>query len=112
MGSVEQRVSGLGPPLDPATLHGGWQLMRAAWDRAARHPNATVLSPHAPRVLLVRGFLSPSEVEHLVTLAAGAAGRWGRGGCSGSCLAGALGKLRAESSALLWVAYYNAWRRL
>lgn len=69
--SWDQRVSGLGPKLDAATLHGGWQLTRGGYDVATRHPNATVLSHHSPRVLLVHDFLAPDEVDHLIGIAAG-----------------------------------------
>ena len=43
------------------------------YDRATKHPNATVLSWAAPRVLLIRDFLAPREVQHLIDQA-----RWAR----------------------------------
>lgn len=42
------------------------------FDRATKHPNVTVVSWASPRVLLVRDFLAPDEVEHLLALAEGA----------------------------------------
>ena len=68
---VDRRVSGLGPTLDDATLHGGWQLTREVFERSAAHPNATLISPASPRLVLIRSFLSPGEVDHLVSLAEG-----------------------------------------
>ena len=68
---LDQRVSGLGPRLDEATLHGGWQLTRDVFERSAAHPNATVISQASPRLVLIRSFLSPAEVEHLIALAEG-----------------------------------------
>eukprot|EP00887_Chlorella_sp_A99_P006413 scaffold3.g6413.t1 len=65
----ERRVSGLGPRLSNAELHGGWQLSQAVFDRALHAPNATLISPASPRVVLVRHFLSSEEVEHLIGLA-------------------------------------------
>lgn len=46
------------------------------FDRATKHPNATVASWASPRVLLVRDFLAPHEVEHLQALAEGAPPAW------------------------------------
>ncbi|KAL4458441.1 hypothetical protein ABPG75_013306 [Micractinium tetrahymenae] len=62
------------PPVEPlseAELHGGWKLSRETFDHATRHPNATVVSWASPRVLLIRDFLTPDEIEHLVALAEG-----------------------------------------
>ncbi|GAB4822020.1 hypothetical protein N2152v2_009066 [Parachlorella kessleri] len=67
----DPRFSSLGPQLDHQQLHGGWQLTRGIFDRALAHPNATLVSTHSPRLVLVRGFLSGQEVEHLVGLAQG-----------------------------------------
>lgn len=43
------------------------------FDRATKHANATVVSWSSPRVVLIRDFLSPNEIEHLVQQATGAA---------------------------------------
>lgn len=60
------------------------------FDRATKHPNATVVSWAAPRVVLIRDFLSPAEVAHLERQARGE-GCGGSGGvdaCRGThCLA-------------------------
>ena len=69
----DQRFSGLGPQLDQQQLHGGWQLTRGIFDSGLAHPNATLVSSHSPRLVLVKGFLSGEEVEHLVGLAQGEA---------------------------------------
>ena len=50
------------------------------FDRATKHPNATVVSWASPRVLLIRDFLAPPEVAHLVALATGGGGSGGEGG--------------------------------
>lgn len=82
---VDKRVSGLGPRLTPAQLQGGWAVTREVWDRAAAHPNATLLSAHSPRLVLVRDFLSAAEIEHLLALTAGELVATGSGAWSGAC---------------------------
>lgn len=49
--------------------------MLQAFDRATKHPNATVVSWASPRVVLIRDFLSPQEIEHLERQATGAGGQ-------------------------------------
>lgn len=52
--------------------------------RATKHPNATVVSWSSPRVVLIRDFLAPDEIEHMVQQATGAVqGQWM---CCGSCM--------------------------
>lgn len=68
-GLLDPKVSGFGPPLSPAELYGGWKFDAAAFDAALAWPGAAVLSLHAPRLLLLKAFLSPEEVAHLVSLA-------------------------------------------
>jgi hypothetical protein len=55
------------------------------YDRATRHFNATVLSSSSPRLLLIRDFLSPAEVEHLVRQARGERCRAAGGGGGQEC---------------------------
>lgn len=50
------------------------------FDRATRHPNATVLSWSAPRLLVVGNFLTPAEIDHLEWQASGGCAG---GGCMG-----------------------------
>ena len=69
--AADPRISGLGPRLSEAELHGGWRLTQEVYDRASHHPNATVVSWSRPRVVTVAGFLSPHEVMHLKALAEG-----------------------------------------
>ncbi|PRW59635.1 putative prolyl 4-hydroxylase 10 isoform A [Chlorella sorokiniana] len=52
-------------------LHGGWKLTWEMFDRATKHPNATVVSWSSPRVVLIKDFLAPDEIEHLVHQATG-----------------------------------------
>ena len=66
---IDQRVSGLGPVLDKETLHGGWKFTSAIYDRATRHPNATVISWESPRAVLIHSFLKLGEVQHMIELA-------------------------------------------
>ncbi|EFN54375.1 hypothetical protein CHLNCDRAFT_135671 [Chlorella variabilis] len=65
------RVSPWADKLSEAELGGGWNLTWEVFDRAARHPNATVVSWSSPRVLLIRDFLTPDETEHLIRQATG-----------------------------------------
>jgi prolyl 4-hydroxylase len=57
------------PPATEAELAGGWAFSEAVYDRAARLPAAEVLSWAEPRLVLLRSFLSPAEVAHLVAAA-------------------------------------------
>jgi hypothetical protein len=70
---VDQRVSGLGVPLDTASLHGGWQLTSEVYDRATRHPNATIVSWESPRAVHFKGFLPREDIDHMLALAGRAA---------------------------------------
>jgi hypothetical protein len=54
-------------PLLPRA-QGGWQLTQEVYDRAASLPSATVLSWERPRLVLFRSFLSPPEVEYLLSI--------------------------------------------
>jgi hypothetical protein len=65
----DARVSGLGPALSAAELHGGWRYSRAVYDRALKRPEAAIVSYEHPRVLLVKGFLSPAERAALLAAA-------------------------------------------
>lgn len=69
--NADRRVSGLAPRPDESTLHGGWELGEEVYNRLLRHPNVTVLSRDAPRVLHFRQLLSVEEAEHLIALATG-----------------------------------------
>lgn len=54
------------------SLHAHLALCRTQmFDRATKHPNATVVSWSSPRVVLIRDFLAPNEIEHLVQQATG-----------------------------------------
>ena len=60
------------------------------FDRATKHPNATVVSWSSPRVVLIRDLLAADEIEHLVQQATGTAlgrtaaayGNWADCGCT------------------------------
>ncbi|KAL6770815.1 hypothetical protein ACKKBF_B32790 [Auxenochlorella protothecoides x Auxenochlorella symbiontica] len=56
------------PAFPPSEYMGGWALTQDVYDRAARHPAATVLSFDSPRLVLFKSFLSPGEVDHLVDI--------------------------------------------
>jgi hypothetical protein len=56
------------PPLTKEELHGGWIFTEDVYSRAANHPGAEVLSWSAPRLVRIRSFLSPAEVNHLVSM--------------------------------------------
>lgn len=57
-------------PLAPQKLKPSPQI----FDQATKHPNATVVSWSSPRVVLIRDFLAPEEIEHTVQQATGALG--------------------------------------
>ena len=66
-------AASLPPPLSPS-LPSHLALCRTQmFDRATKHPNATVVSWSSPRVVLIRDFLAPDEIEHLVQQATGTA---------------------------------------
>ena len=55
------------------------------FDRATKHPNASIVSWGSPRVLLIKDFLSPQEVEHLVERATGKHTAQRRAACMHAC---------------------------
>ena len=50
-------------------LHGGWKFTNSVYDKVTHHPNATVISWEKPRAVLIKRFLSPDEVDHLIATA-------------------------------------------
>lgn len=66
---LEGRVSGLGPKLSDAALHGGWKFTPEVFNWPTKYPNATVVSWASPRALHVRNFLQPREVAALIQAA-------------------------------------------
>lgn len=69
--NYDQRISGSVPPLSHDVLHGGWQYTQQIFNAALNYPNATVISLDHPRVILLKGFLSADEVQHMVSIAEG-----------------------------------------
>lgn len=49
--------------------HGGWRFLPEVLEVAKRHPKAQVLSHDSPVLILLKGFLSRNETEHMVELA-------------------------------------------
>lgn len=67
---AESRLSGLGTPLTWEEVHGHWDFTPKVFDKALSHPNAQLISASSPRVVLIKHFLSPEEVLHVLSLAA------------------------------------------
>lgn len=67
----ERKVSGKLPRPTDEELHGGWRLTDETFLRAARHPQAEVISSEKPYVVRYKQFLSTIEVDHLLGLAEG-----------------------------------------
>lgn len=53
-----------------ASGKGLWPFTKDAYDAPTRHPNATIISWDKPRIVLLRNFVTPQEVEHFIGLAA------------------------------------------
>ena len=62
------------PPLRttaPAPHPVAWQYTQEVYDAPLKYPKATVISRESPRAVLLPGFLSAAEVEHLIHAASG-----------------------------------------
>lgn len=55
--------------LTDAELHGGWNYTQEIYDLVLKHPNAKVVHWDDPRIILVKKFLSPDEVDHMKKVA-------------------------------------------
>ena len=74
---VDQKISGKLPRPSEEELRGGWRLTEETFLRAARHPQAEIVSAEKPFIVKYKDFLSTTEREHLLELAAGEGGRVG-----------------------------------
>lgn len=68
---VDQKISGKLPRPSEEELRGGWRLTEETFLRAARHPQAEIVSAEKPFIVKYKDFLSTTEREHLLELAAG-----------------------------------------
>ena len=54
------------PPSETSLSETGWTFTRDVYDAATRAPGAQVLSATRPRLVLLRGFLTPAETTFLI----------------------------------------------